>query len=127
MIHNTARGGHDEVSEGSSSLRPRIQRPFQTHHLPKLSGGEEVVGPLLHVTDGHVESGGDDAALVQPAGQVDDDLATPVVVDHFKLANVAVPHHDGEEPDDHLGAGSEQDLALAALLGVVDALQCGRK
>jgi hypothetical protein len=31
--------------------------------------------------------------------------------------------HDLEELDDDLGAGSDQDLALAGLLGVVDAVE----
>lgn len=31
--------------------------------------------------------------------------------------------HDLEELDDDLGAGSDQDLTLASLLGVVDALE----
>ena len=31
--------------------------------------------------------------------------------------------HDAEELDDDLGAGSDQDLALAGLLGVVDVLK----
>ena len=32
-------------------------------------------------------------------------------------------HHDSEKPDDHLGARSQENLALPALLGVVDALE----
>ena len=31
--------------------------------------------------------------------------------------------HDAQELDDDLGAGPDQDLALASLLGVVDALE----
>ena len=31
--------------------------------------------------------------------------------------------HDLEEPDDDLGARSDQDLSLAGLLGIVDALE----
>ena len=65
---------------------------------PELPGGQEVVGPLLHVLDADVEPGGDDAALVEPPGQVDDDLAAAVVVHHLELADVAVLHHHGQEP-----------------------------
>jgi len=32
-------------------------------------------------------------------------------------------HHHGQELDDHLGAGTQQHLPLATLLGVVYALQ----
>jgi hypothetical protein len=31
--------------------------------------------------------------------------------------------HDGQELDDDLGGGADQDLALASLLGVVDSIQ----
>jgi hypothetical protein len=31
--------------------------------------------------------------------------------------------HDGQELDDDLGAGTDQDLALASLLGVVDGIE----
>jgi hypothetical protein len=31
--------------------------------------------------------------------------------------------HDGQELDDDLGGGADQDLALAGLLGVVDGIQ----
>lgn len=46
-----------------------------------------------------------------------------MIVHDLELANVAVLHHDGQELDDHLGAGTQQHLALATLLGIVDALQ----
>lgn len=46
-----------------------------------------------------------------------------MIVNDFELANVAVLHHDRQELDDHLRAGSEQHLTLSALLGIVDALQ----
>ena len=31
--------------------------------------------------------------------------------------------HDAQELDDNLGAGADQDLTLAGLLGIVDAVQ----
>ena len=34
------------------------------HHVAELSGGEQVVGPLLDLVDGHIESGGDHTTLV---------------------------------------------------------------
>jgi hypothetical protein len=48
---------------------------------------------------------------------------------HFLLSRLAatcirtVLLHDRQELDDNLGAGSDHDLALASLLGVVDGLE----
>ena len=67
--------------------------------------------------------GGDDTAFVEPAGEVDHDLAGAMVVHHLELPDVSVLHHDGEEPDDDLAAGPQQHLPLAPLLSVVDAAQ----
>ena len=47
VVHDAAGGGHDDVAE--------------------LTGGEEIVGPLLNVLDADVEPGRDDSALVQPS------------------------------------------------------------
>ena len=54
--------------------------------------------------------GGDDAALVEPAGQVDHNLARTVVIHHLKLPDVAMLHHHSQEPHHNLGAGAEEDL-----------------
>ena len=59
--------------------------------------------------------------------EVDDDLAGAVVIHNLELPDVSVLHHDGEEPDHHLGARPDQDLPLAALLRVVDALEAVRQ
>ena len=69
---------------------------------PELSAGEQVVGPLLYLVDGHIEPGGDHSALVESPGQVDNNLPSSVVINNFELPDVAVLHHDGQEPDDHL-------------------------
>ena len=108
------------------------------NHEAKVSGGQEVVGPLLDVADGHIEPGRDHPALVQTTSQVHNDLPGSVIVNnltisnilkyersdqknrtHLELPDVSVFHHDGEKPEDNLGAGSEQDLPLASLLSVV--------
>ena len=68
MIHDTARGGEDDVTE--------------------LTRREKVVDALLEISQGDVESGGDDSALVDAANQVDNDLATTVVIDNLKLTDV---------------------------------------
>merc|ERR1719470_417508 len=87
----------------------------------ELSGGQEVVGPLLDVPDSNVEPWGDDSALVESSSQVDNDFARSVIIHNLELPDVAVLHHDGEEPDDDLGAGPEEDLSLSSLLCIVHA------
>merc|ERR1719370_1608768 len=114
----------------SSGSVPCSLSPNKGRNMVKLIGPgasfiieKEVVGPLLVISDADVESWGDDSDLVDSAGQVDDDLAAPVVVDNLELADVSVLHHDGQEADDDAGAGTEGDLALAALFSVIDTLQ----
>lgn len=65
----------------------------------------------------------DHPALVQPAVELDDDLARAVVVDKLKLADVALFEHHREELDDDFRGRAEEDLALAALLGVGERLE----
>ena len=56
--------------------------------MAELPGREEVGDPLVDLPDGDVEAGGDDTALVDTAGQVDDDLVATVVVDDLELTDV---------------------------------------
>lgn len=81
MVHDTPGGGQ--------------------HHLSKLSGGQQVVRPLLNVVQGNVEPRRDDATLVEPSSEVDYDLASMMIVNHLKLFNVAVLHYHFEEADDY--------------------------
>ena len=67
--------------------------------LPELPGWQEVVGPLFVVPDSDVESGHDDADLVDSASQVDHDLAAMVVDDDLELTDVTMLHHHGKELD----------------------------
>ena len=69
VVHDTSGGGQDDVTE--------------------LTGGEELSGPLLEVTELNGVAGVDDTALVQTAVELDDDLAGAVVVNLLELANVA--------------------------------------
>jgi hypothetical protein len=55
---------------------------------------------------------GDDAALVEPAGEIDDNLASPVVVHHLELPDITVLHHHSQESHHDLGAGPQQHLAV---------------
>jgi len=103
VVHDAGRGGEDNVAE--------------------LTGGEELDNPLLELAEADVVAGGDDTALVEAAVELNDDLAGAVVVDLGELANVAVLLHDLEELDNDLGGGPDHNLALAALLGIVERVE----
>lgn len=107
VVDDTSRGGENDVSE--------------------LSGWEQVVLPFFHVGDGDVVSWGDNTAFVDSSVQVDDDLASSVVIDFFEFSDVTVLLHDSEELNDDLGAWSDQDLSLVSLFGVGDALKAIRE
>lgn len=66
------------------------------HDVPKLTAGQQVVDPVLHLSYLDVKPGRDDTTLVEPPDQVHHDLARPVVVNVLKLANVACGDQEGE-------------------------------
>jgi hypothetical protein len=103
VVHDTGRGGEDDVAE--------------------LTGREQLDNPLLELGETDVVAGRDDTGLVETAVELDNDLAGSVVIDLLELANVAVALHNLEELGDDLGRRSDQDLALASLLGVVDGVE----
>jgi len=103
VIHDAGRGGENDVTE--------------------LTRRKELDDPLLEVTELDVVTGRDDAGLVQSSIELDDDLAGAVVIDFLELANVAMLLHNLQELDNDLRARSDQALALAGLLGVVDGLE----
>ena len=104
VVHDAVGRREDDVAEGTS--------------------GQQVHDPLLNLIVAHIKAGADHAALVDAANQIYDNFAGPVVVHHLELPDVSVLHHDSEEPDDHLGAGTDHDLPLASLLVRRD---CGDK
>lgn len=65
VVHDAGRGGEDDVAE-----RTR---------------GHEQVDPVLNLAELDVEAGRDDAALVDPAIELDDNLAGAVVVNLLEL------------------------------------------
>lgn len=103
VVHDSSGGGEDDVAE--------------------LTRRQELDGPLLEISQLDVVAGRDDTSLVETAVQLNDNLAGAVVIDLLELANVAVLLHDLQELDNDLGGRTDQDLALARLLGVVDALE----
>lgn len=70
MVHDTSRGGQDDVA--------------------KLTSRQQTDGPLLEVCKLDVVAGRDDTGLVEAADQLDNDLAGAVVIDLLELANVAL-------------------------------------
>lgn len=92
-------------------------------NMPELTSRQESNHPLLELAEADVETGADDAALVQTAIELNDDLAGAVVGQFFELADVSLRLHELKELDDDLGGRTEEDLTLASLLRVVDVLQ----
>lgn len=68
MVHDTSRGGQDDVTE--------------------LSGWQQVGSPFFNVTNLNVKSWGNNTTLVQSTVQLDDNLTRSVVVNVFEFANV---------------------------------------
>jgi hypothetical protein len=68
VVHDTSRGGQDEVTE--------------------LTRRQQVLGPLFEISNLDVEAGRDDTTLVQTTSQLDDDLAGTMVIDFFEFTNV---------------------------------------
>ncbi len=64
-----------------------------------------------------------DNYLVETTIQVDNNLASSVIIDDLEFANVTVFHHHGQEFDDDLRAGSQQHLSLVSLLSVAEGFQ----
>jgi hypothetical protein len=93
------------------------------NEVSELSGGEDVVGPLLVVVDEDVVVGGDDSALVDAPDQLDHDLLAPVVIDDLELTNVVMLLHDSQELDENLRNGLQQHLLFALSLRIHDASQ----
>jgi len=103
VVHNASTGGQDDVAE--------------------LTRGQQLDNPLLEIGQANVVSGRDNTGLVETAVQLDNNLARSVVIDLLEFTNVAVTLHDSQELGDNLGAGSDEDLALSGLLGIVDRLK----
>jgi len=103
VVHDTGGGGEDNVAE--------------------LTRGQEFDNPLLNLVELDVVAGRDTSALVDTAVKLNDNLSGSVVVNLLELADVTVSLHDTQELDDDLRRGSDEDLSLASLLGIVDGVQ----
>lgn len=69
MIHNTGRGSQNNET--------------------KLTGGQQVVNPVLQVGQLDVEAGRNNSTLVQTAIEVNNNLTRAVVIDNFELVNIS--------------------------------------
>ena len=76
----------------------------------ELTGRKDSVGEVLELSEGKIEAGGDDTALVEATVEVDNDLAGALIINDLELVDVAVLLHDLEELDEHLGGGSQDHL-----------------
>lgn len=68
VVHDTGRGGEDDVAE--------------------LTSREQLDNPLLELGETDVVAGRDDADLVEAAVELDNDLAGSVVINLLELSNV---------------------------------------
>lgn len=91
------------------------------HNIAELTRGQQVVGPLFNIINGHIEAGRDDAAFVQATSQINNNFAGTMIIDNFEFTNVAMFHHDSKKFDNNFGAGTQENLTFAALLSVVNA------
>jgi len=103
VIHDAVRGGQNQET--------------------KLTRRQQLPGPVLNASECDVETGADHSALVDAPDQIHHQLSATVIVNEFELANVAMLLHHGQEFDDDLGRGSNQDLPLALAFGVRDGLE----
>jgi hypothetical protein len=78
--------------------------------LPELAGEEQLRLPVLEIAQGHIETQADCDAFVQSPEHADDDLTVAVVVDEFKLADVASVLQPVQELGDDLAARLDYDL-----------------
>jgi len=61
----------------------------------ETSGREKQVYPVLNLHGLDVEAGGDNASLVESAIELDDDFAGTVVINDFKLSDIALKSISG--------------------------------
>lgn len=59
------------------------------NNVAELAGWEEVDDPLLDLVLGNIESGADNAALVEASRELNYDLAGPVIVNDLEFSDVS--------------------------------------
>ena len=80
------------------------------HENTELTGRKDSVGEVLELSEGQIETGRDDTALVEATVEVHNDLAIAGIIDDLEIVDVAVSLHDLEELDEHLRDGAEDNL-----------------
>lgn len=59
------------------------------NNVSELTTRQKINDPLFDFTIFDIETRADHTTLVQSAGQFNDDLARPVIIDNFKFPNVS--------------------------------------
>mmetsp|Transcript_53499 Transcript_53499/g.88829 ORF Transcript_53499/g.88829 Transcript_53499/m.88829 type:complete len:95 (+) Transcript_53499:192-476(+) len=91
--------------------------------MTELAGRKQIHDPLLDLAMANIKARADDTTFVDPANEIYDDLASTMVIDDFKFANIAVFHHLLQKLDDHLGGRPDEHLAFAAFFSIEYATQ----
>eukprot|EP01084_Bolivina_argentea_P207263 353662_1 len=82
---------------------------------------------MLDFLNRHVIPRGDHAGFVQPAIEVDANLAASMIINNLKITNVTVLLHHLEEFYDDFGAWTAENLSLAPTFCICNGLQAVRK
>lgn len=69
VVHNTSRSGENNVT--------------------KLSGRQKSGDPLLNLVDTDIKARRNDSSLVQTTSELDNNLASSVIIDILEFSNVA--------------------------------------
>ena len=85
MVKNARRGSLYPSQQGKD------QGKGGTHQddVTKTSGREKQIHPVLNLIGLDVKARGDDASLVEPAIELNNDFPRTVVINDFKLSNIA--------------------------------------
>jgi hypothetical protein len=70
MIHNSSTGGEDNIANTSRR--------------------QKLVDPFLKIRQSNIEAWGDDAALIESAIELYDNLSRTMIVDFLKFANISL-------------------------------------
>ena len=94
-----------------------MHRADRTAPIPMMNLNKSSLQPSC------IEPRRDHAALVDATNELHNNLASTMVIYDLQVTNVAVLLHHLQELDDDLGVWPDQDLPLAALLGIHDVVE----
>ena len=85
------------------------------NNVAELAGGEEVDDPLLDLVLGNIESGADNAALVEASRELNYDLAGPVIVDDLEFSDVSCCHLSDRRVEEREGKQKVREHTCSVL------------